>query len=145
MKQKILTFVYNQEQKKFLLFNIAKNPAIKKKWFTITGEINKGESPTMAVLRILKERTDLIATEVFNLNWGSVYKWKSEEIKEMNHLSFVNNRDITLNNKQSEYIWLTLKKFIKKIDWDDNKELLKKVLEKAVNKEIYFDKKERDQ
>jgi len=36
--------------------------------------------------------------------------------------------------------WLNLDEFIKKINWDDDKELLEKVLEKALKKEKHFGK-----
>ena len=77
--------------------------------------------------------------EVFPLKWGSIYNLNGEEFKEMNFLSFVNDKKM-LNHK-----WLNLRDFIKQIDWKDNKKLLEKVLERAIKREVYFDKKERGQ
>lgn len=147
MKNKILTFIYNGEKDKFLLLAMTKHPdhAPNGGWFTVTGEIEKGESPEDAVKREIKEETGLIPENIISLNWGSIYEWKSEEFKEMNFMAFVNSDEIILNEEHSKYKWLHTDEFIEKIEWDDNKTLLKKVLIKGINKEIYFDKKEREQ
>ena len=82
--------------------------------------------------------------DIFSLNWGSTYKWKNEEFKEMNFIVFVDSNKVILNEKHPKYKWLHIDEFIKKIKWEDNMVLLKKVLEKGINKELYFDKKERE-
>lgn len=147
MKQKILSFVYNRKTKKFLLLDMTKHPdhAPNGGRFTVTGGIEKSESPERAVEREIKEETGLDAEEIFSLNWGSVYNWKGEEFKEMNFITFVESEEVILNEEHSKYEWLGLDGFIKNIDWDDDKKLLNKVLEKAIKKEVYFDKREREQ
>ncbi len=37
-----------------------------------------------------------------------------------------------------EYQWLNLETFVKLIKWNDDKELLKQVLQKALKREKYF-------
>ena len=147
MKNKILVFIYNPKTDRFLLLNTAnhydRSPIGGK--FTVTGETEKEESLEKAVERELKEETGLIPQEILSLNWGSVYNWKDEEFKEMNFIVFVDSKKVILNEKHSRYKWLELSEFIKSIDWNDDKKLLKKVLENAIKKEIYFDKKERGQ
>ena len=83
--------------------------------------------------------------DIFSLNWGTTYKWKNEEFKEMNFIAFVTSKKIILNEKSSKYKWLHIDKFIKEIRWGDNTALLKNVLEKGIKKELYFDNKERGQ
>ncbi|MCK5625212.1 NUDIX domain-containing protein [Candidatus Pacearchaeota archaeon] len=147
MKQKILSFIYNKEKNKFLLLNMAKHPdhAPEGRWFTVAERVEKDESSEDAVRKEIKDEIGLTAEEIFPLNWGSTYKWKGEEFKEMNFMAFVNSDKIILNKKNSKYKWFNIDKFIEKIEWNDNTTLLKKVLEKGINKEAYFDKKERGQ
>lgn len=146
MKNKILTFIYNKKKNKFLVLNITKHPdhAPKGGWFTVTGGIERDESSEDAVVREIKEETGLDVEEVFDLSWGSTYKWKGEEFKEMNFIAFVNSDEVILNEEYSKYDWLDIDKFIEKIEWNDDPTLLKKVLIKGIDKELYFDKKERE-
>lgn len=145
MRQKILTIIYNPKINKFLLLKMQKHPYHSPTggWFTVTGGVKSNEDPLNAVIRELKEETGLNAIKIFNLNWGSTYNWKGKEFIEANYLSFVNETEITLNEEHSDYKWLDLDDFIKKIDWYDNKELLKKVLIRGINGKVYFDKIER--
>lgn len=141
MKQKILSFITDGE--KFLA--LRNNPENPEKhggdfWFVVTGGINKNESFENAVQREIKEETDLDVKEVFNLNWGSVYDSWQGVCKEFNFLSFVKKASkINLDMiERVEYQWLNLEKFANIIKWDDDKELLKQVLQKALKKEKYF-------
>jgi len=147
MKQKILSFIYNQGTNNFLILKMTKHPdhAPKGGWFTVTGSIEKDETPEKAVKREVKEETGLNTKDIIALNWGSIYEWQGEEFKEMNFISFVDSEAVKLNEEHSEYKWLDINDFIKKISWNDDKELLKRVLEKGIKKEFYFDKKERGQ
>ncbi|MBU3906667.1 MAG: histidine phosphatase family protein [Nanoarchaeota archaeon] len=129
IKQKALSFIYNSKSNKFLL---------KDSKGIINKEIKENESHEKVIEEAIKE-FGLDIEEVFPLKWGSVYNLDGEEFKEMNFLSFVNDRKIF------DYKWLNLEEFIKQIDWKDNKKLLKKVLEKAIKREVYFNKKEREQ
>ena len=146
MENKILTFIYNKKENKFLLLNMTKHPDHSPEggWFVVTGGIESNESNEEAVKRELLEETGLKSKFILPLNWGSTYIWKGKECKEMNFITFVDSMRLILNEEHSDYLWLGLNKFIKKIDWKDNKKLLKKVLEKAKDKEIFFDKKERE-
>jgi len=109
------------------------------------GKLAANESPLHCIKRELREETGLIASRILSLNWGSVYLWRGEEFKEMNFLSFVNEDKVILNEEYSNYKWVDLEEFIKEINWEDNKRLLKKVIEKAIKEEIFFNKKEREQ
>ena len=82
------------------------------------------------------EETGLAVEEIFPLNWGSVYNWRNEVCEEHNFVSFVNSKKVILNEEHSKYEWLDIDKFIEIIKWGDNKELLGKVLKKALNKKI---------
>ena len=145
MNKKVLAFIF--DGKRFLaLRNNSKDTSHGgDKWFTVTGSLEGDESFEEGVRREVKEEIGADVVEIFNLNWGSVYKRGEDEFKEMNFIAFVNSDKLALKEEHSKYEWLNLDDFIKKIDWEDNKELLKLVLTKGINREVYFDKKERGQ
>ena len=144
MNKKILAFVCDGE--KFLLLrNNSKDLAHGGDyWFTVTGSLEADESIEDAVRREVKEETNLNVSEILDLKWGSVYSWGGEDHSENNFLAFVKKEKVVLNEEHVDSEWLNLNDFIKKINWDLNKEELKKVLEKAVNKELYFKKEKID-
>jgi NADH pyrophosphatase NudC (nudix superfamily) len=138
MKRKILVFVVNEG--KLLALEMTKHPehAPEGGWFVVTGGVEENESYENTVAREILEETGLKVEEIISLNWGSIYEWGEELCKEQNFIAFVKSGEVILNEEHSKYEWLNLDEFIKKINWDDDKELLKKVLEKALNKEKYF-------
>ncbi|HOF44523.1 MAG TPA: NUDIX domain-containing protein [Candidatus Pacearchaeota archaeon] len=144
MNKKILAFVC--DGKKFLLLrNNPKDPSHGGDyWFTVTGSVEADESIENAVRREVKEETNLNVSEILGLKWGSVYSWGGKDYSENNFLVFVKKEKVVLNEEHVDSEWLNLNDFIKRIKWDLNKEELKKVLKKAVNKELYFKKEKID-
>jgi len=144
MNKKILAFI--SDGRKFLLLrNNSKDPAHGGDyWFTVTGSVEQDETLERAVKREVKEETNLNVTEIFDLKWGSIYSWGEEDHSENNFLAFVKKEKVVLNEENVDSQWLGLIDFIKKINWDLNKEELKKVLEKALNRELYFKKEKID-
>lgn len=136
MKEKILIFIYAKKEEKFLLLPDC---------FTITKDIKGIKDTKKIIKKEIKNKIGPIVKDIFSLNWGSTYKLKNEEIKEMNFIVFVDSNKAILNKRYSKYKWSNINEYLKKIKWNDNKILLKKVLEKGINKELYFDKKERGQ
>lgn len=137
MQKKILAFVVHGKK----ILALYSEPHLKHGdggWFVITGGVENNESHEEAVKREVIEETGLVAMDIFPLNWGSVYKWDKEICEEHNFIVFVKSEEITLNEEHSRYKWLDIDKFIEIIKWDDDKKLLKRVLEKALNKEKYF-------
>jgi len=134
-------------RKKFLLLrNNPKDPSHGGDyWFTVTGSVEADESIENAVRREVKEETNLNVSEILDLKWGSVYSWGGKDYSENNFLVFVKKEKVVLNEEHVDSEWLNLNYFIKRIKWDFNKEELKKVLEKAVNKELYFKKEKIDE
>lgn len=144
MNKKILAFVCDGE--KFLLLrNNSKDPAHGGDyWFTVTGSVEAGESIENAVKREVKEETNLEVFEIFYLKWGSVYSWGGKDHSENNFLTFVKQGEVVLNEEHVDSEWLNLDNFIEKINWDLNKDELKKVLQKAVKRELFFKKEKID-
>ena len=140
--KKILVFVSDGKRILALLHNGKDSKHGGWFWFTITGSIEKEETYEQAVAREIKEETNLDTKEVFDLNWGSIYRWFNREHEERNFIAFVKNiSNLKLDMKEVvDYRWLNLDEFINLIRWDDDKELLKKVLQKALKKERYFKK-----
>jgi len=144
MKSKILAFIYDLGKNQFLSLYGEPHPEHGEGgWFVVTGGIEKGETFEEVVRREILEKTGLEVSEILPLNWGSTYKWEGEECLEMNYFVFTKSGEIVLNEERSKYEWLDLKKFVERINWNDNKNLLEKVLTLAINREIYFNKKER--
>jgi len=143
MNQKILAFIYDIKNKKFLILKTAESleevhgPS---KWFTVTGEVESKETIGQAVKREVKEETNLDVIDLFSLNWGSIYDWNKNTYKELNYIAFVEDGEVVLNEEHIEFEWLKLDEFVKRISWGDDKELLKTILYKAVNKKLYFSK-----
>jgi 8-oxo-dGTP pyrophosphatase MutT (NUDIX family) len=144
MNKKILAFVCDGE--KFLLLrNNSKDPAHGGDyWFTVTGSVEADESIENAVKREVKEETNLEVFEIFYLKWGSVYSWGGKDHSENNFLTFVKQGEVVLNEEHVDSEWLNLDNFIEKINWDLNKDELKKVLQKAVKRELFFKKEKID-
>jgi|SRR3989344_74832 len=144
MNKKILAFICDGE--KFLLLRNNSRDLTHggDYWFTVTGSVESDESIEDAVKREVKEETNLDVSEIFDLKWGSIYSWVGEDHSENNFLAFVKKGKVILNEKHSKYEWLDIDKFIEKINWDLNKEELKKVLEKAIKRELFFKKEKID-
>jgi len=144
MNKKILAFIYDGEN--FLLLrNNSKDPAHGGDfWFIVTGSLEKGENKEDAVKREVKEETNLNTYEIFDLKWGSIYSWGGEDHSEKNFLTFVKKEKVTLSEEHVDFKWLNLDDFIKKIKWDLDKEELRKVLQKAVKKELFFKKEKKE-
>lgn len=138
MNKKILAFIFDGE--KFLLLrNNSKDPSHGGDyWFTVTGSVEEDESIEYTVRREVKEETSLDVSEIFDLNWGSIYSWSGKDHSENNFLAFVKKEEVILNEEHADFEWLNLDDFVRKINWDLNKEELKKVLQKAIKRELFF-------
>lgn len=140
--KKVLVFISNGE--KFLSFLHNGNSPSHGGWFwfTITGSIEKGETIEEAAKREIKEETNLNVKEVFDLNWGSIYRWFNQNHEERNLIAFIDSdENIRLDMQEVvDYKWLGLGEFVDLIRWDDDKELLKKILEKALEQKQFFKK-----
>ena len=146
MKNKLLVFIYNKLTHKFLLFFDSKlqGDATNNQGFTL-GKILSDKYNDQEVIDAVKSKTFLTPQEILSLNWGSIFFLNAEEIREMYYFAFVDSDKILLKDSDLIYEWLDLDTFITRIFWKDNKKLLRKVLIKAINKDIYFDKKEREE
>ncbi len=137
MQKKILSFITDGN----LFLIVRNNPQDPRHggdfWFTVTGAVEKGEDDIAAVKREVKEETNLDVLDTFSLNWEWQYTTNGVECDEYNYLSFVKDTGVKLNFENIEYRWVSLKDLVKQIRWED-KDILKKVLEKGLKKEFFF-------
>ncbi len=141
MKQKILTFIYSKKNNKFLALRNNPHPDHGGDfWFVVTGGLEGEETHKEAARREVKEETNLDMIEILNLNWSSIYEWNNELCREINFLGFAEDpEDIRLDQEEViEHKWLNLDEFINLINWQDDKGILKKVLEKAIKNRLHF-------
>ncbi|MBU0930021.1 MAG: NUDIX domain-containing protein [Nanoarchaeota archaeon] len=139
MQKKILTFIICNG--KILALYSKSHPKYGKAgWFVVTGSLEGKESYEEAVVREIKEETGLVVKDIFPLNFGSIYEWGKDICEEHNFISFVKPGNIILNEEHSRYKWLNMDEFIELIKWDDDKKILKNVLEMALNRRNYFKK-----
>jgi len=139
MIKKILAFIYNKEKKKWLIVKTKEDAPKthgKSNWFTVTGNVEQGETNEEAVKREVKEETGLQVEETYDLKCGSIYTWQGEVCEEVNYLAFVKEGKIILNEEHEAYEWFSVGDFSKKIDWTLNKKELEGILEEGVKKKI---------
>lgn len=74
------------------------------------------------------------------LNWMFKYNSLGIDCTEYVFISKVNNSKIILNEESIDFKWCNLNELINLIQWYGDKNILKKVLEKALGKKLYFEK-----
>lgn len=130
MKEKILTFIVNENNKLLLLKGSSNDPQFHKSlWYVVTGskeDIDKHLYDT--VKREVKEETNLDVIEILDMNWNFIYESLGVNCIEHAFISKVNSGNIILNEESVEYKWLDINDFVSKIDWFYEKEELKEKL-----------------
>lgn len=139
MRTKVLSFIYSRKNNKWLLLkNNGEDPIHGgEKWFTVTGSVEP-EDKTLedAVARELLEEINLAPIKIINLNTKSEYysEYDKEDCLEHNFLSIVNSDKVVLDTiENTDYLWADLDEYIEKIWWLEDKEELKKQLEKEID------------
>ena len=141
--KKILTFILNKENKLLLLHNNPENPIHGGDiWYTVTGGVEDFDKTLEdTVKREVKEETnlDVIDTMYLNVNFKYLSR-RNIMCLEYVYISFVKDGDIILNEENIGYKWLDIENYISEIYWYYDKKELKNILEKAINKELYYKK-----
>ena len=141
--QKILTFIVNENNKLLLLHNNPIDPMHGGDiWYTVTGAVEEYDNSLEdTVKREVKEETNLDIIDTMYLN--VIYKYTSRrkiECIEYVYISFVKENDIILNEESIGYIWLDIDEFLSEIYWYYDKEELRHILSKAIDKKLYYQK-----
>ena len=145
---KIFSFIVNRKTNKLLLLlGSPEDPQFHKSfWYVVTG--GKEDTDTnleQAVVREIKEETNLDAVETLYLNWIFKYKSLGNICTEYVYVSFVDEEEVVLNEESIDYKWCDVDEFIELIEWSDDKEFLREVVKAALNKEVYIEEEKVDQ
>lgn len=130
MKEKILSFIINEENKLLLLKGNSNDPQLHKSiWYVVTGSTEGIDNSLFdAVKREVKEETNLDTYEIIDMKWSFEYESLGEKCIEHAFISKVKNGIIKLNEESIDYMWLDIDDFIDKIDWFYDKDELEKYL-----------------
>ena len=134
MKEKILSFIINEDNKFLLLKGSESDPQFHKSlWYVVTGAKEDIDNDLFdTVRREVKEETNLEIENIIDMNWSFQYESLGEMCNEYAFISKVKNTEIILNEESIEYEWLNLEEFINKIDWFYDKKELKEKLNKII-------------
>ena len=135
MKEKILTFIINEEKKLLLLKGSSNDPQLHKSiWYVVTGSKEHIDNNLFdTVKREVKEETNLEVKEIIDIDWYFEYDSLGEKCIEHAYISKVENRIIKLNEESIEYKWLDINDFINQIDWYYDKRDLEKKLKQYIS------------
>lgn len=138
--EKILTFIVNEYNEILLLKGSENDPQFKSSfWYVVTGGCEKYDlDREETVKREVKEETNLLTNNNIYLNWILEYESLGAQCKEYVYISFVKKDNIVLNEESIDYKWCTFDEFIEKVNWFGDKKILKKVLNLAIQKQIFF-------
>lgn len=137
---KILTFIVNKDNKILLLHNnyedLSHGGDI---WYTVTGAIEECDKDIVdTVKREVKEETNIDIKESIYQNVKLKYTNRNIDCIEYVYVSYIDKYDIKLNEEWIDYKWLNIDEFILNCYWYYEKEVLKNILSKALNKELYY-------
>lgn len=138
---KIFSFIVNKETNKLLLLLTSPLDSQFKRsfWYVVTGgKEEQDETLEATVKREIKEETNLNVDQIIYLNWIFKYKSLGNICTEYVYISFVDDTDIVLNEESIDYKWCDFDEFVQLIEWSENKELLKDILQSAMKKEKYL-------
>lgn len=132
-KEKILSFIINND-KLLLLLGSDKDPQFHESfWYVVTGSVEKVDKLLEdCVKREIKEETNLDIYKIIDLN--EVIEYDSLGCHCIEHLfiSFTNSKEVILNEESIDYKWCSLDEFIQLIKWYDDKNQLKEKLIKYI-------------
>ena len=119
-------------------FLILKKKGAWEGWQFVQGGIEEGESPEKAVVRELKEETNLDGTIAKKLDFKSEYwfNWEGERVHKFLTFFLVKadrTKEIKISEEHSEYKWVDYETALKEIKF--NKELFVKAYQEL--KELY--------
>lgn len=134
-KEKILTFIINENNQLLLLKGSENDPQFHKSfWYVVTGSCEKEDKDKLETIkREVKEETNLEVIESIYLNKIFKYKSLGTDCIEYVYLSKVNNANIILNEEHTDYKWCEFEEFIKLIYWFEDKTDLINMLKPFLN------------
>jgi len=133
--EKILTFIINNN-KLLLLLGSDNDPQFHESfWYVVTGGVEDCDSSLKeAVIREVKEETNLSLTKIIDLNWTFEYESLDNYCIEHAFISYTNDSNLTLNEENIDYKWCEMEEFLNLIKWFGNKDELREKIEKFLVK-----------
>ena len=131
LKEKILTFIINENNEFLLLKTSDKDLQFHKSfWYVVTGSYEKEDkSKIETVKREVKEETGLNVIQTIYLDKTFTYESLGSNYIEYVYLSKVKKTDIQLNEEHIDYKWCAFDEFIELIHWFEPKNNLIRLLE----------------
>lgn len=133
--EKVLVFAI-YKNKLLLLLGSDNDPQFHESfWYVITGGMEKEDTTLIdTVKRELKEETNLIANEIYDLKWTFEYESLGKCCMEHAFVVFVDNNKVSLNEESIDYEWCNFEEFLAKIKWFYDKNELRDKLSYYFNK-----------
>lgn len=92
-------------------------------WFVVTGGVEPEETDEQAVIREIKEETQLKILDIKSTSYSCTYEYppgSKEMNKEKAFIVKVEESKPKLSGEHLEYKWLSKEEFLNQIDWDEN-------------------------
>ena len=130
LKEKILTFIINENNEFLLLKTSDKDPQFHESfWYVVTGSCEKEDNDKIeTVIREVKEETGLDVIQTLYLNKTFTYESLGSSCIEYVYISKVTTSQIILNEEHIDYKWCSFDEFIKLIHWFEPKSNLMQLL-----------------
>ena len=134
LKEKILTFIINENNEFLLLKTSDKDLQFHKSfWYVVTGSYEKEDkSKIETVKREVKEETGLNVIQTIYLDKTFTYESLGSNYIEYVYLSKVKKDNIILNEEHIDYKWCDFNEFIELIHWFEDKANLIALLKKFI-------------
>ena len=131
LKEKILTFIINENNEFLLLKTSDKDPQFHESfWYVVTGSCEKEDTSKIeTVKREVKEETGLNVIQTIYLDKAFTYESLGSNYIEYVYLSKVKKTDIQLNEEHIDYKWCAFDEFIELIHRFEPKNNLIRLLE----------------
>ena len=115
-------------QRYFLLFKRAAGNIYEGQWRMVGGKVKSGESYWEAALRELYEETGLKPLTMWTIpSVNSFYEYRTDSILHIPAFAaeIDGEETIDLNSEHSEYSWFSIDEAVDKINWPEQRRLLK--------------------
>lgn len=130
--------VYRPSRNSFELLVLKPNPepGRSKKYYVVTGNIEKSETPEQAASREVKEEIGVKPSKIFDLHLSFEYvdEYPGETFSEYCFAAQVDRIELTLNEEHIDYRWLREKDFGEKVWWDGERDKLEAILSTLKNR-----------
>jgi dihydroneopterin triphosphate diphosphatase len=133
-------YVYSRIDRKYLLLKRAPNASLHPGiWQTITATTEKNESTKEALMRELAEETGLKDARIFVVPRINSYYMVPLDVISLSpvFLAITKNAKVTISDEHDKFKWVSYKKAIKLIHWEDQEESLRLIKSYLDDKQLF--------